>query len=160
MGDSPGEADAPGVSRESGVAILDSSFDWYAKAASRARIGYRGSEIALLLAGALIPATAAFTSDRRIPAALGVLVVVLTGFRQLFRWHEDWLRFTEICMKLRTERARYDARDAEYARDDRDQRLVQRVRELEAVETATWAAMRQAKSRSYARDLKSPSNTE
>ncbi len=152
MSDPVRNADVSGAPPESALAILEDSFDWYARAAGRARIGYRGSEIALLLAGALIPATAAFTSDRRIPAALGVLVVVLTGFRQLFRWHEDWLRFTEICMKLRIERARYDAREAEYAHDDRDQRLVQRVRELEAVETATWAAMRQTKSRADARD--------
>lgn len=148
-----------GAPPESALVILEGSFDWYARAAGRARIGYRGSELALLLAGALIPATAAFTGDRRVPAALGVLVVVLTGFRQLFRWHEDWLRFTEICMKLRIERARYDAREAEYAGGDRDQRLVQRVRELEAVETASWAAMRLAKSKSDARDSESPPNT-
>jgi hypothetical protein len=152
VSDSAGKADVPSALPESALAVLEGSFDWYARAAARARIGYRGSEIALLLAGALIPAAVAFTSDQRVPAALGVLVVVLTGFRQLFRWHEDWLRFTEICMKLRIEHARYDTREAEYAGDDRDQRLVQRVRELEAAETTTWSTMRLAKNKSDARD--------
>jgi hypothetical protein len=124
------------------LAALEESFDWYSKAAWRAKVGYWISEIALLVVAAAIPASAAFTDNQRLPAALGAVVVVLTGLRTVFQWRDDWLGFTDACARLKTQRAFYEGRVGEYTGGDRDERLVQRVREIEGAETATWATLR------------------
>ncbi len=123
------------------LGILEGSLRWYARSAWNSKIRYLASESALLLVGALIPAAAAFTSDPRVTAGLGVLVVVLTGMRQLFRWRENWIRNTDTCSRLSTERTLYAVRERPYNGDDCDQQLVTRVRYIEAAATETWMDM-------------------
>jgi Protein of unknown function (DUF4231) len=128
------------------IEILDKSLRWYKKYAWRARVGYRVSEVLVLVVAAAIPASVAFTSDGRVSAVLGSVVVVLTGLRTIFRWREDWPRFTQACSQLSAERDFYLARAGQYAGADRDAQLIERVGEIEAAETAGWVAMRRAPS--------------
>jgi Protein of unknown function (DUF4231) len=125
-------------------AYLDKRWGWYAAHAWRSKTFYYADEVVLLIVGALIPAAAAFTADRRVPAALGVLVVVLGGVRPIFRWREDWFRFTDACAQLETERRLYDERIGRYDGARRDQELVRQVREIETAETQGWLRMRRS----------------
>jgi Protein of unknown function (DUF4231) len=106
---------------------------------SLSRVGDHGLAVA-----ASIPATAAFTADRRVPAVLGAFVVVLTGLRCIFRWRDSWTRFTEAYLQLETARQLYLARAGIYAADDRNTKLVQRVGEVRTTETLGWIAMRRS----------------
>jgi hypothetical protein len=117
---------------------------WYVDAAKRARRLYYTVETALLVTAAIIPAVASFTPDHRLLAGLGVTVVIVTGLRQIFRWHENWMRFTEASVQLITERELYKAHAANYAPDDRDVRLVRRVRQIEEEETRGWMTLRKS----------------
>jgi hypothetical protein len=123
------------------LAVWQKSFDYYKKQAWQAKTGYRVSETAILIVAAAIPASAAFTGDRRIPAVLGAVTVVLTGVRQVFRWRENWQRFTTTCALLQNEYDFYVVGDDKYADENRDQRLVRRVREIEMAETTGWVAL-------------------
>jgi hypothetical protein len=123
---------------------LDELARWYTNAARRARIAFFASETAVLIVAAAIPATAAFTPDRRVPAALGAVVVVLTGLRSVFRWRDSWTRFTEAFLQLETERRLYLAHAGAYAGEDCDVVLTERVTQIRTAETLGWLAMRRS----------------
>ena len=77
---------------------------------------------------------------------LGGIVVVLTGLRQVFRWPENYVRFTWACQTLKQERRRYDVGEAPY--DDpalRDRRLMEVVNSVEAKETQGWTQLIESK---------------
>jgi hypothetical protein len=124
------------------LAILDTQYTWYRGHAVSAGMRYKGAEIALLLAAALIPVSTVVT-DRWVTALLGAVVVVLTGLRSIFTWQEDWLRFTEAWQQLQFARTRYVHGLPPY--DDpatRDATLVQRVQEVQRSETRGWLSLR------------------
>ena len=129
------------------LAVLEKSSRYYEKQAWYAKTRYHWSEILLLLVAAAIPASTAFTSDQRVPAALGALVVVLAGLRSVYRWHEDWLRFTEALVQLETAKQLYIHCASPYDGEDRDALLVRRVREIESAETHGWVQLRNSAAR-------------
>lgn len=118
------------------------SYAWYRDHASRARRLHWTSEVLVLLAGALVPLSTIVTEASIAPASLGAVVVVLTGLRTLFNWHDNWLRFTSACTELRTEEVKLRHRLAPYAGDDARALLALRVREIEAAETQGWMVLR------------------
>jgi hypothetical protein len=143
------EAKAHGKAEDAGRAktpqallALERSKRWYAKNAWQARRLHYASEVSLLVVAALVPVSAVFTADRRVPAALGAVLVILTGFRSLFRWRDNWVRFTQASVELETARQLYLVGAAPYDGEDRDAVLVQRVREIEATETRGWVETR------------------
>ena len=56
---------------QAAVDVLNTSMDYYTRLARQAKVFYFTSETLLLVAGASIPVTAAFTSSRAVPAVLG-----------------------------------------------------------------------------------------
>ncbi len=82
------------------------------------------------------------TSDRRVPALIGTAVVILVGIRSVFRWHEDWQRFTQACTRLTTARWLHQHQVPPYDGDDRDVLLVQAVADIQADETGSWIELR------------------
>lgn len=144
MVDQPSEAsDARWRSAtQTAVDVLNTSMDYYTRQAQQAKVFYFASESLLLVAGASIPVTAAFTSSRGVPAVLGGVVVVLTGLRVVFQWRENWLRFSAACGQLETARQLYAQRTDRYAAEDRDVELVREVRAIETAETQGWVRAR------------------
>jgi hypothetical protein len=126
----------------SAIDIADKSFNWYARHAREARRDVRMSELALLITGAMIPTSTALTDDARVPALLGALVVILTGLRPIFHWNDNWLRFTEACIELETQRRFYLQGIEPYNGADKDTLLIRNVRGIEAEETRGWAVLR------------------
>jgi hypothetical protein len=120
--------------------LADDSYNWYRDHAMRSRRNYRIVEIALLVVGAAIPTSAAVVSDdATIPAILGGAVVVLTGFRPLFHWQDNYLRFSAAREAVEAERRRYNTGTPPYqdART-RDQRLAEAVTTIEQQEMGGW----------------------
>jgi Protein of unknown function (DUF4231) len=88
--------------------IADGSFAWYRTAAIRARRLYRSAEIAVIAVSALVPLSAAVLPGNTIvPAVLGSTVVVITGLRSVFHWHENYLRFSRAREAVEVERRRF-----------------------------------------------------
>jgi hypothetical protein len=129
------------------VGVCEDLIAWNAKYAARARDRYRLLEVALLVVGASISVAALAWPGNGVPAAvLGGIVVVLTGLRQVFRWQENYVRFTWACQTLKQEHRRYDVGEAPY--DDpalRDRRLMEVVNSVEAKETQGWTQLIESK---------------
>ena len=117
--------------------FIDKAFDWYSHTRADGRIGYRicdctadsrdrhSSGVGVLM-------------DQRTSAILGAVIVPLTGSRQIFRWRDNWLRFTAACSALASERVLYVTKADEYAGDERDAILKRRVQEIQTAETSGW----------------------
>lgn len=108
----------------SAEAVLEDSLAWYRKHAWAARWAYHFVEVAILVVGSLIPTVTAFGDRPKTTAMLGASIVILAGLRPIFRWQDDWLRFTEACAQLVTERELFRFRVGDYEHEDRDRRLV------------------------------------
>ncbi|MFC5213040.1 DUF4231 domain-containing protein [Streptomyces coerulescens] len=137
---SGGSAD-PGPGYAMGLA--NGSYDWYHGAAVRARRNFRLSETLLLLVSAAIPVSAVLWSGTaEIPAVLGGIVVVITGLRSVFHWHDDYLRFTEAREAVEAERRLYYTGAEPYAvPETRDQALAAAVTRIEQREMGTWVQL-------------------
>jgi hypothetical protein len=122
--------------------MLDAQYVWYRSRAARAGKLYKALEVALLVFAALVPVSAVVT-ESWVTALLGAIVVVLTGLRSIFSWHDDWLRFTEAWQQLAFARMLYVNEMPPYADPaTRTASLVSRVQEIQAAETRGWLALR------------------
>ncbi|WP_433147024.1 DUF4231 domain-containing protein [Actinomadura nitritigenes] len=133
--------------------VADQSFDWYQQAAMKARRYYRLSETLLLILSAAIPISAVLQpSSAKTPALLGGLLVVLTGLRSIFHWHDDYLRFSEAREAVEGERRLYLTRSAPYEDEQtRDMLLVQSISKLEQKEMNAWMKIARTKGPDRAR---------
>jgi hypothetical protein len=135
----------PRTTEEPPLRLADASFDWYRRHARSARRATQSVELGLLLAGALIPVSVVISDYDIWPAALGAVVVVLTGMRRVFHHDENWRRFTDACVQIETARRFYVQGIKPY--DDpqrRDELLIRHIRQIESQETASWAEVRAA----------------
>lgn len=122
------------------MSIANGSHAWYRKAAIRSRRMYRVSETAVLIVSAAIPATAAVAPHSAItPAILGAIVVILSGFRAIFHWQDNYLRFSGAREAVEAERRLYNTGAKPY--DDpanRDQVLATAMSRIEQAEMGGW----------------------
>ncbi|MGH8572214.1 MAG: SLATT domain-containing protein, partial [Gammaproteobacteria bacterium] len=75
---------------------------------------------------------------------LGAAVTALIGARQLFKLHEDWIRFSRTLVDLHAEAVAYSVGSPPY--DDEvtaAARLATNVERLVAAETAQWSTLRE-----------------
>jgi hypothetical protein len=123
--------------------IADGSFAWYRTAAIRARRLYRTAEISVIVVSALVPLSAVvFPGNTIVPATLGSVVVVITGLRSVFHWHENYLRFSRAREAVEAERRRFRTGAEPY--DDhrtREAVLAEAVTRIEQEETGQWVTM-------------------
>src|SRR4029079_14805033 len=82
-----------------------------------------------------------------VSVSLGILVVVTTGLRRVYNWRDTWVRYTGACVDLATASVKYrykvepfDDNEVPPTYPKRDQRLVERVREIEEAESRGWMA--------------------
>jgi len=122
------------------MSIANSSYSWYQIAAIRSRRMYRVSETAIIIVSSAIPATAAVAPHNTITLAiLGAIVVILSGLRAVFHWHDNYLRFSGAREAVEAERRLYNTGAEPY--DDhttRDQSLVVAISRIEQVEMGNW----------------------
>ncbi|UGT59857.1 DUF4231 domain-containing protein [Nocardia asteroides] len=132
--------------------VASASYYWYKKAAIKARRLHRVSELSQLILSAAIPVCAVILEGNTIlSAVLGSLLVVITGLKSSFHWHDDYLRFSQAREAVEAERRLYATGSEPY--DDvskRDQVLVKILTSIEQREMGFW--LRKAKSRKAAAD--------
>ncbi|MFJ6908474.1 DUF4231 domain-containing protein [Streptomyces griseoluteus] len=125
------------------MSLADGSYTWYRQAAIKARRLHRVAETLLLLVSAAIPASAVVSPhDATTPAVLGSVVVVLTGLRALFHWHDDYVRFSQAREAVEAERRLYRTSAAPYGDPGtRDRLLAAAVTRIEQQEMGTWVQL-------------------
>jgi hypothetical protein len=115
-------------------------FRWYAKNARASRYRFQISEMILLAASATVPVAGILTPDDARPAAIiGAAVVVLTGFRSVFHFYDNWTRFAGSCALINAELRLYEAGVEPYdIPATRDETLLRKINSAELTETARW----------------------
>ena len=85
-------------------------FRWYERNARSSRYRFQISEMFLLAASAAVPVAGIMTPNNARPAAIiGAAVVVLTGFRSVFHFYDNWTRFAGTCAVVKAELRLYEA---------------------------------------------------
>ncbi|MGA5321308.1 DUF4231 domain-containing protein [Streptomyces seoulensis] len=125
------------------MSLADGSYAWYRRAAIKARRFHRAAETLLLLVSAAIPVSAVVSpQDATTPAVLGSVVVVLTGLRALFHWHDDYVRFSQAREAVEAERRLYRTSAEPYGDPGtRDRLLATAVTRIEQQEMGTWVQL-------------------
>lgn len=122
-----------------GLKLANGSYEWYQYAAIRSRRAYRISETAILVISAAIPASAAIQNDARLSAVLGAVIVILSGLRTVFHWHDNYLRFNGAREAIEAQRRLYHTGAKPYDNPaTRDQILAAEVSRIEQEEMAGW----------------------
>lgn len=135
-------SDAASSEINSGYALelANSSYNWYWRAAKKARRYYRLSETSNLLASVAIPVSAvAFPDATLIPATLGGVVALIAGLRSIFHWHDDYMRFSEAREAVEAERRLYLTNSEPYIdTNTRDKVLATSITKIEQREMNAW----------------------
>jgi hypothetical protein len=122
------------------VGLADDSYEWYKQRAIRARKAYRTSEALLLITSASIPiASVLLPSNTTAPAILGALIVVVSGLRSIFHWHENYLRFSRAREAIEAERRLYRTGMEPYGdAATRDAELAAAVTRIDQGDMSAW----------------------
>ncbi len=122
------------------LTLASASYEWYGRAAIKSRKFYRATEVVQLVGSAAIPVSAVMSPENvTIPAILGAVVVVITGLRAAFHWHEDYLRFSQAREAVEAERRLYRTGADPYADvDTRGQLLAKAITRIEQQEMGAW----------------------
>lgn len=121
------------------------SLDWYVSRSGRARGWYWSTELLVVVDAAAITVSALLLpNNTTVSGTLGAVATLLISVRAIFHWRENWLRFTLVCTAIISQLRLYDARAAPYnssKESERDMKLILRLNEIEAQESAAWAAL-------------------
>jgi hypothetical protein len=139
-----GRVTGPGSSGDVVLDRAECQIRSYGRAATRARLSYLTLKIVQLAVAALVPVTAAVHTSAVLTGGLGGLVVVVEGLQQLFRFHENWIRYRATCESLLSEKYLYAARAGDYQNYPEPRSLLaQRTEMLCGREAAQWIQLQQ-----------------
>lgn len=125
---------------EYALKIADESYEWYRTHAIRSRKRYKATETLIVLASAVIPVSGLIgIGGAIIPSLIGAIVFVLVGFRSIFHWHENYLRYSQAREAVETERRLFNTSSEPYADiSTRAIVLVTTISRIEQEEMGTW----------------------
>lgn len=132
--------------------LANSSYEWYRRTAIKARRYHRLTEVLQLVCSAAIPVSAVVVDgNTAIPAVLGAVVVVITGLRSSFHWHDDYLRFNQAREAVEAQRRLFRTGAHPYNSDTREEVLAKAVTEIEQNEMGAWLKIAQPQDESRPR---------
>jgi hypothetical protein len=120
--------------------LASDSFEWYKSHAIRSRRWYRFADSLLLALSSLIPVASLLVHDNATyPGLLGAAVVIVSGLKPIFHWHENYLRFSAAREAIEGERRLFHLRAAAYEVEaTRAQELAAAVSRIEQEEMRGW----------------------
>ncbi|WP_424186600.1 DUF4231 domain-containing protein [Actinokineospora sp. G85] len=121
----------------------DASYDWYKDKSILTRRLYRLSEVLLVFFSAAIPLSVVIAPDfHLLPALIGFAIVVISGLKSIFNWHENYIRFNHAREAVEAERRRYKSLLSPYDNNEtRDGILLESVTRIEQQEMANWTSI-------------------
>jgi hypothetical protein len=121
---------------------VDNQIQWYDRHATTARIWYCGIKVLQIVLAASVPVAAGLDLPKLITGSLGGFIVVLEGIQQLYRFHDNWVRYRWTTAAMEREKALWTARAGDYSDTDRpDALLALRVEDLSSREATQWVAL-------------------
>jgi len=120
---------------------LQDQIEWYDKKSGRNQKAFKYLKICTMVAAAFVPALASLSGMSLVTAGLGVVIVVLEGFQQLYQFHSNWISYRSTCEALKHEKFLYLATAGPYAAaKDARTLLAERIESLVSQEHAKWAS--------------------
>jgi hypothetical protein len=120
---------------------LQDQIQWYDRKSGQNQKAFKYLKISTIIAAALVPVFANASGMRLLTAGLGVLIVVLEGFQQLYQFHSNWISYRSTCEALKHEKFLYLATAGPYgAAKDPHALLAERIESLVSQEHAKWAS--------------------
>jgi hypothetical protein len=140
---------------------VDRQIRWYERHATTARIWYCGIKVAQIVLAASVPVAAGLDLPKLITGSLGGLIVVLEGIQQLYRFHDNWVRYRWTTAAMEREKALWTARAGDYSDADRpDALLALRIEDLSSREATQWVALQSQSDGRQTPDAEDSSSTE
>lgn len=103
---------------------------------------YKLLKLLEIVAAAAVPFLVNFRKDSQevtiIAGALGVLIVVLQGVHQIYRYHQNWLTYRTTIETLKREKFLFETQTEPYNTMDAYKRFVQNIEALLADENQKW----------------------
>jgi hypothetical protein len=72
---------------------LQDQIQWYDRKSGQNQKAFKYLKISTIIAAALVPVFASASGMSLLTAGLGVLIVVLEGFQQLYLFHSNWIAY-------------------------------------------------------------------
>jgi hypothetical protein len=127
---------------------LDDQIDWYDKKSAFNQSCFKIIKITELIAAALIPLIAGFSTLITSPTiitiitgSLGALIVVLESLQGLYQFQNNWISYRSSCEALRHEKYLWLAKAGHYADAiEPDRLLAERIESLISTEHAKWTS--------------------
>jgi hypothetical protein len=124
---------------------LEEQIDWYDKKSALNQSWFKRIKILELIAGALIPLLAGFSTlipyQALITGSLGALIVVLESVLGLYQFQSNWISYRSSCEGLRHEKYLWLAKAGHYAdAKDPNRLFAERVESLISTENAKWTS--------------------
>ena len=120
--------------------IAEGSYRWYASAAVRSRRRARSAEVAVLVGSASIAVSVALWPDADyLPTLLGLAVTLATGAGSIFRWRDNYVRFSTAREAINRELRLYRFGGGGYDDDaTKDRLLMSALSTIESAEMNGW----------------------
>ena len=118
--------------------FLEEELKWYNWHAGFNRFIYYSLRIVTLVGGALIAPLTQLHDFAGAVTALGIIITVVEGSQQLFKFHDNWTRYRTACEALRHEKILLAGNAAPYNGTDKQAQLAQRITMIMSVENGKW----------------------
>jgi len=107
---------------------------------------FKRLQLVTIVTAACIPFLTGYLSSeaiclKYIVGALGVLVVILTGINNVYKFQENWIAYRSTCESLKHEKYLYTTGTKPYDGSGSFNLLVQRVEMLISKENSSWAEL-------------------
>lgn len=125
---------------------LEDQIAWYSKRATRSQWRFKVVKLLELILAAGLPVVAVFGPGwgTQATAVMGMLIVVLQGFEQLFQDQQGWITYRSTCEQLKHEKYLFHAGAGPYASAGQPvRRLADRIEGLISHEHSKWVDNRE-----------------
>ena len=125
---------------------LDDQISWYDRKSIQNQKMFKRLQLVTIVTAACIPFFTGYLSAEAIclkyvVGALGVLLVILTGINNVYKFQENWIAYRTTCESLIHETYLYTTGTKPYHGTESFNLLVQRVEMLISKENSSWAEL-------------------
>jgi hypothetical protein len=121
----------------------EDQINWMEGKAAHNQKKYKQLKVMEIVSAASIPFFAGFSEWKSfsiVTGLLGVVIVILNGVQQLYKYHENWLTYRTTIEQLRREKILFESGSDPYNDADAFQKFVQNFEAILASENKVWKA--------------------
>lgn len=123
---------------------VEEQIKWMSNKSKINQKNYKSLKVLEIAAAAVIPFLAGFHEKHAslpiLSGLMGVLIVILNGLQQLYRYHENWITYRTTVEAMKREKILYETKADPYNEEDAFQKFVLNCEAILANENKTWKA--------------------